>query len=152
MSENSPIKYLSRSKIKGNLLYFFFNQFYQNRFESLSCYPIKFNKIWFIFTFFLVLDSIPEGNTFSEVFIEMLTDFISVSFVFIPGSFLLGGIFYTNIMFLLSGFMTTICMLNLIDLRPKLGNSLREMTFKAFNRKFVYVVDAFYFLSLVILY
>ena len=79
----------------------------------------------------------------------MLLGFTSVNFMFLPWSYLIGGIFYTNLLIIVAGLFTTICMFFLIDLRPKLGNSLREMVYKSWDANAVYLVDICLFMSYV---
>eukprot|EP01016_Furgasonia_blochmanni_P028596 TRINITY_DN3005_c0_g2_i16.p1 TRINITY_DN3005_c0_g2~~TRINITY_DN3005_c0_g2_i16.p1 ORF type:complete len:247 (-),score=23.52 TRINITY_DN3005_c0_g2_i16:112-852(-) len=95
-----------------------------------------------------ILKQVPEEMKFKEIFKEMFSGFSSLSFIFLPGSFLLGGIFYTNLLLIAAGWMSTLCMFNLIDLREDLGSSIREMSYNVWGRKSVYFIDSFLFLSM----
>eukprot|EP01017_Pseudomicrothorax_dubius_P035737 TRINITY_DN5052_c0_g1_i3.p1 TRINITY_DN5052_c0_g1~~TRINITY_DN5052_c0_g1_i3.p1 ORF type:complete len:491 (+),score=127.84 TRINITY_DN5052_c0_g1_i3:304-1776(+) len=82
------------------------------------------------------------------MFLRMIQDFLTVSFVFLPASYVQGGLIFTNFLMFLTVLITLICMMNWIHLSGKLGYSLREMAYNHWGIRGQFMVDLFSFLSL----
>lgn len=77
----------------------------------------------------------------TNITVQLLKQFLFSSFLVLPGSFQQGGFLFGTIAIFVSGLFNYIAMVYYIQLRHRIGHTLRDMVYKRFGGRGVLFVD-----------